>query len=155
VLYCAVLCSAVFRVLLSRLLLFSCTTYIACVTPKYTQCLLAAFPFRTIFFRPLFKLLPLPLCTALHCTATAVHLPLLPPCPYLYLLHRGQTPSVPLTPWSKGFKGDMVQSGNNFISTGIIKRTSKGTVEVRMIHLSGLDCSLINASLRSDVLMSN
>ena len=48
----------------------------------------------------------------------------------LPLCHRGITPTVPLVPWGRGFRGEMVRSGSDFITRGSIERINKTTLQV-------------------------
>ena len=48
----------------------------------------------------------------------------------LPLCHRGITPTLPLVPWGRGFRGEMVRSGSDFITRGSIERINKTTLQV-------------------------
>ena len=39
-------------------------------------------------------------------------------------------PTAPLVPWGRGFTGEMVSCGNDFVTRGSVERINKTTLQV-------------------------
>lgn len=72
-----------------------------------------------------------------------------PPPPHPLPSYRGITPTVPLTPWGRGFLGEVLPSGSDYHTTGVVKRLSKTTAQVSL-HVTQTDCGMILSTLLND-----
>lgn len=69
-----------------------------------------------------------------------------PPHPHPHPSCRGITPTVPLTPWGRGFLGEVLPSGSDYHTTGVVKRLSKTIAQVSL-YVTQTDWGIILSTL--------